>query len=81
MSKFGKFIRIIIDGTSDENIAFSDLCRLLESLGFENRIKGSHHIYYKQGIPEIINLQPVARKAKPYQVKQVRNILLKYKLI
>jgi len=43
-------------------------------------MKGSHHIYYKEGIVEIINIQPKGNKAKDYQVKQVRNIILKYKL-
>ncbi|MCZ2458186.1 MAG: type II toxin-antitoxin system HicA family toxin [Chitinophagales bacterium] len=55
---------------------FNDLCNLLESLGFDNRIKGSHHIYFKSGISEIINLQPINNKAKPYQVKQVESCLL-----
>ncbi len=50
-------------------------------LGFNCRIKGSHHIFYKDGIDEIINLQPDGSKAKPYQVKQVRTIIINYKLI
>jgi predicted RNA binding protein YcfA (HicA-like mRNA interferase family) len=50
-------------------------------LGFEERVKGSHHIYFKDGIDEIINLQPSNGKAKPYQVKQVRELIIKYKLI
>jgi len=70
----------ILRGTSDTNIAFSDLCKLLISFGFHERIKGSHHIFFKEGIQEIINIQPIGSKAKPYQVKQVRNIILKYKL-
>lgn len=45
------------------------------------RIKGSHHIFYKEDVEEIINLQPQNNKAKPYQVKQVREILINYKLI
>jgi hypothetical protein len=48
--------------------------------GFEERIRGSHHIFSRAGIEEIMNLQPQNRKAKPYQVKQVRNLILKYKL-
>jgi len=39
-----------------------------------------HHIFYKEGIEEILNLQPDGAKAKPYQVKQVRGVILKYKL-
>jgi predicted RNA binding protein YcfA (HicA-like mRNA interferase family) len=81
MSKFEKLVQKVLSGSSDRNINFNDLCNLLESLGFDNRIKGSHHIYYKTGIDEIINLQPINNKAKPYQVKQVRELLIKYKLI
>ena len=44
------------------------------------RIKGSHHIFRKKSIEEKPNLQKEGNKAKPYQVKQVRNIILKYKL-
>ncbi|MDI6768017.1 MAG: type II toxin-antitoxin system HicA family toxin, partial [Bacteroidota bacterium] len=61
------------------NIYFSDLCNLLYALGFEERVRGSHHIFTKVGVEEIINLQPKGSQAKPYQVKQVRNIILKYK--
>ncbi len=81
MSKFEKLAQKVLSGSSDRNIDFNDLCSLLESLGFENRIKGSHHIYYKEGVDEIINLQTFNNKAKAYQVKQVRELLIKYKLI
>jgi predicted RNA binding protein YcfA (HicA-like mRNA interferase family) len=56
------------------------LRQLLNNLGFDERIRGSHHIYTKSDVVEIINLQPKGSKAKPYQVKQVRNLSLKYKL-
>lgn len=81
MSKFEKIVLKVLSGNTDRNINFIDLCNLLETLGFDNRIKGSHHIYYKSGIDEIINLQPLNNKAKAYQVKQVRELLIKYKLI
>ena len=81
MSKFEKIIQKVLSGSSDRNIEFSDLCNLLEMLGFDNRIKGSHHIYFKEGVTEIINLQPINNKEKSYQVKQVRELLIKYKLI
>jgi len=42
--------------------------------------KGSHRTYHKEGVVEIINVQPRSGKAKPYQVKQVRELLLKYKI-
>jgi hypothetical protein len=54
---------------------------LLLKLDFEERIKGSHHIFYKKGVEEIINIQPIGNKAKAYQVKQVRELIIKYKLI
>ena len=70
----------ILRGTSDANISFARVCKLLRRLGFEERIHGSHHIFTKEGIEEIINLQPKGAKTKPYQVRQVRNLILKYKL-
>lgn len=81
MSALKKIIFKILTGQADKNIDFSDLRKLLQSLGFEERIKGSHHIFTKSGIIEIINIQPNGSKAKPYQVKQVRNLLLEYKLV
>ena len=75
-----KLLATILSGRSDANISFSDLCNLLRRLGFEERIRGSHHIFHREGVDEIVNLQPIGAKAKPYQVKQVRNIILKYRL-
>ena len=80
MSKFEKLIAQILTGTSDANIAYKDLCQLLIHLGFEERTKGSHHIFRKSGVDEKINLQKDGNNAKPYQVKQVRAIILKYRL-
>ncbi len=80
MSKIGKIEIQILSGRADANIDFNDLCRLLAYYGFDERIKGSHHIFTKDGIEEIINIQPIGSKAKAYQVKQVRNLILKYKL-
>jgi predicted RNA binding protein YcfA (HicA-like mRNA interferase family) len=80
MSKISKFIFLILSGKSDTNIDFNALCRLLNDFGFDERIKGSHHIFTKEGVEEIINIQPINSKAKAYQVKQVRNLILKYKL-
>jgi predicted RNA binding protein YcfA (HicA-like mRNA interferase family) len=75
-----KFLERILRGTSDTNIPFEQMCQLLRRMGFDERIRGSHHIYTKEGVEEILNLQPKGAKAKPYQVKQVRSIILKYKL-
>lgn len=81
MSKAEKLAAKILSGRSDRNFAFDDLCYILERAGFQVRSgKGSHRIYYKNGVVEIINIQPRNRKAKPYQVKQVRELLLKYKI-
>lgn len=80
MSKISKIREKILLGDSDSNIEFEDLRRLLQTLGFSERIKGSHHIFVKIDVDEIINIQPIKSKAKSYQVKQVRNIILKYRL-
>jgi len=80
MGKYDKLLFRILRGLSDENIEFDELCHLVESLGFDVRTKGSHHVFRKSGIPEKINLQRHGAKAKPYQVKQVRAVLQKYRL-
>jgi hypothetical protein len=80
MGKLEKILDQILRGGSDQNVTFDDLTALLVSLDFEKRIKGSHHVFSKEGIEEIINLQPSGSKAKPYQVKQVRAVIVKYKL-
>jgi predicted RNA binding protein YcfA (HicA-like mRNA interferase family) len=81
MSEHQKLLGQILLGRADANIPFNGLCRLLRSLGFEERIKGSHHIFAKEGVVEILNLQPrVDGKSKPYQVKQVRQVILKHRL-
>jgi predicted RNA binding protein YcfA (HicA-like mRNA interferase family) len=81
MSRAERLLRKILCGTSDVNIPFAELCQLLKSFGFDERIKGSHHIFTKEGIEEILNLQPKRAKAKPYQVKQVRRVILRYHLM
>ncbi len=80
MSQYEKLLLSILSGTRDKSILFADLRTVLDRLGFQCRIKGDHFIYTKDGVDEIINIQPVGSKAKPYQVKQVRNIILKYQL-
>jgi len=80
MGKHEKLLIQILSGTSDANISFDGLCGLLKHLRFEVRIRGSHHIFRKEGVVEKINLQRAGNKAKPYQVKQVRNVIVKYKL-
>ncbi len=80
MGRLEKIIDQILRGGGEQNIAFDDLLYLLESMGFEKRIRGSHHVFSKDGIEEIVNIQPAGGKAKPYQVKQVRHVIVKYKL-
>lgn len=81
MSKFDKLIWKLLTANADNNFDFADLVYILRYFNFESRIYGSHHIFWKSGIDEIINIQPLGSKAKPYQVKQVRNVIVKYKLI
>ena len=75
-----KILEQILRGTSDANFRFADLRTLLRNLGFQERIRGSHHIFTREGVDEILNIQPKGSMAKPYQVKQTRNVILKYKL-
>ena len=75
-----KTLEKILRGTSDADISFQDLRRVLQNLGFSERIRGSHHIFFQEGVEEILNLQPKGNKAKSYQVKQVRHVILKYRM-
>ncbi len=80
MGRQEKLLLQILTGHSDANIKFQDLVKLMQRLGFDKRVSGGHHIFRKEGVLEKINLQKEGNKAKPYQVRQVRNIILKYKL-
>ncbi len=80
MAKHEKTLLQILRGASDSNVSFDELRSLLRHLGFDERIRGSHYIFTKTNVEEILNLQPIGAKAKAYQVKQVRNVLLRYKL-
>lgn len=80
MGKYDKLLIKLLRGGSDSNIPFAGLCHLMIAFGFVERIRGDHHIFTKKGIDEILNLQPLGSNSKVYQVKQVRNIILKYKL-
>ncbi len=80
MARHDALLDRILRGRSDANLSFVEVCQLLRRLGFDERIRGGHHIFTKEGIEEILNLQPRGAKAKAYQVKQVRNIILRYGL-
>ena len=80
MDRHERLRQTILGGRSDANIRFAGLRALLFHLGFSERVRGSHHLFDKAGIVEIINIQSRGGQAKPYQVRQVRNVILKYKL-
>ena len=81
MTQKKKILDKILSGTSDSNIQFNKLCSLLDELGFSQRIRGDHFIFYKDGVEEIINIQALKNgKAKAYQVKQIRNLILEYNM-
>jgi len=80
MGKYEKLLTQILRGASDADIAFDELCQLLKRLGFEERIRGSHHLFRKEGVEEKINLQREGSQAKVYQVRQVRGVIIKYNL-
>lgn len=80
MGQYEKLLLGILNGHNDNNIKFADLQKVLEVNDFQVRIRGDHFIYTRNGIEEIINIQPQGNKAKGYQVKQVRGLLVKYRL-
>ena len=80
MGKYERVLARILIGASDADIPFKELCKLLSKLGFKERVRGDHHIFTRNMVEEILNLQPRESKAKNYQVKQVRNLILQYKL-
>jgi hypothetical protein len=80
VGKHEKTLEQVLSGRSDANIRFEDIRSLVLALGFSERIRGSHHLFSKVGIDDQINLQREGAKAKPYQVKQVRGVILRYNL-
>ena len=81
MTRPDKTLEKVLRGTSDANVRFEELRQLARALGFEERIRGDHHIYTMDGVMEILNFQPRQdAKAKPYQVRQLRHIVTRYRL-
>ena len=80
MGRVERTLDRVLRGTADANVAFADLCALLRHLGFDERVRGSHHIFTRSDVLEILNLQPRGSQAKPYQVKQVRGVIVSYRL-
>ncbi len=67
--------------TAPKNLRFSEMVKLAEAFGFRlSRTSGSHHIFAHPDVRELINLQAVNRKAKPYQVAQFLHLVEKYDL-
>ena len=79
-SSVWKTLQKVLGGEADANVRFEELRSLLLVLGFTERTHGSHQLYSRSGIDEQVNLQHEGAKAKPYQVKQVRVVILKYRL-
>jgi len=80
MGKREKLLLNILSGRSDTNVGFDDLRNLLKRLGFDESVRGSHHLFRRPDVEEKINLQREGNHAKPYQVRQVRGVLVKYGL-
>ena len=73
-------VQKILSGRQDTSVDFYEAVTLLQALGFSLRIRGSHHIFDREDVDELINIQPNGSKAKAYQVKQIRDLILKYRL-
>ncbi|MFZ2628890.1 MAG: type II toxin-antitoxin system HicA family toxin [Rugosibacter sp.] len=80
MPRDEKLLLRILSGLADANIDFDELRKLLTGFGFEERTRGSHHMFRRDGVVELLNLQRDGNKAKAYQVKQVRAVIVKYRL-
>jgi hypothetical protein len=70
-----------IVGGAVTNVSFSDLVVLLEALGFQEvGGRGSHRVFTRLGVVEILTRQEVRGQAKPYQVRQVAAMVRRYNL-
>ena len=76
MSGHEKLLERLASAQRVQGWEFTELCGLLQRLGFEMRVSGSHHFFRREGLADVINLQPASGgKAKGYQVRQARNVL------
>ncbi len=80
MRRHERLLQTLLRGQSDANIRWADLRALLLYLGFSERVRGSHHLFDKEGVVEIVNLQCRGGHVKPYQVRQIRKLILQYNL-
>ncbi|MBM3331040.1 type II toxin-antitoxin system HicA family toxin [candidate division WOR-3 bacterium] len=70
----------LVDGSLN-NVPFADMVKLIEGFGFRlRRTSGSHHIFAREGIPELINLQDARGQAKPYQIRQFLRLVERHNL-
>ena len=76
MGRHDKLLAQILGGRADANVGFDALRALLGRLGFEERARGSHHVFRREGVEALINLQRDGDKAKVYQGRQVRAVLV-----
>lgn len=80
MGRKRKTLETVLSGRSDKNIRLAPVRTLLISLDFEERVSGSHHVFSRGDIAELINIQEVqGGKVKPYQVRQLRQLLVQYR--
>lgn len=75
MRTYEKLVIKIMSGAPDDDIHFTDICEFLKHLGFEESIRGDHHIFTRENVEEILNLQPDGSRAKPYQIRQVSRLM------
>ncbi|HEX2204878.1 MAG TPA: hypothetical protein VHG91_16330 [Longimicrobium sp.] len=82
MSKLEKLLEKLLGGNADRSFAFEDLRYVLLRLGFEEEINAGHHMFTLDGVDEQVNIQRMrfGKDAKPYQMRQVRKLILKYRL-
>ncbi|MDQ3908026.1 MAG: type II toxin-antitoxin system HicA family toxin [Acidobacteriota bacterium] len=67
--------------TSPKNFRFADMVSLIEGFGFRlSRTSGSHHIFTHPAVAELVNLQEVNGRAKPYQIGQFLRLVERYNL-
>ncbi len=76
MGRHDKLLAQILGGRANANVGFDALRALLHHLGFEERTRGSHRVFRRAGVEALINLQRDGDKAKVYQVRQVRAVLV-----
>ena len=80
MNKTDKLKAKILAGQGYHNISFGEVTVLLKHLGFSSRQNGSHHFFSHPNIPEPINIQSAKGQCKPYQLRQIRDIIRDHKL-